>query len=78
MKFCVSILNKKKLQRLSRFYKGAMVPTIYLRDPVAYQKYTEYLNKREEELPLQTKVVIIFTNHRSGLNALFKNLLILG
>jgi len=53
-------------KRLSRFYKGAMVPTLYLRDPVAYKKYTEYLNKREEELPLQTKVVIVFTNHRSG------------
>jgi len=53
-------------KRQSRFYRGAMVPTVYLRDPVAYKKYTEYLNKKEDDLPLQTKVVIIFTNHRSG------------
>ena len=52
-----------------------MVPTLYLRDPVAYKKYTEYLNKREEELPLQTKVVIVFTNHRSGLFDLFEIIL---
>ena len=49
-----------------------MVPTVYLRDPVAYKKYTEYLNKKEDDLPLQTKVVIIFTNHRSGLNTLLE------
>jgi len=42
------------------------VPIVYLRDPIAHDAYKSYLAKRETPLPLQTKVVIILTNHRSG------------
>ena len=47
---------------------GALVPKVYQNDKKAYTEYTKYLNTKQTELPLQNKVVIIFTNHRSGRN----------
>ena len=47
---------------------GAPVPQVYQNDKIAYNEYTKYLNTKQTELPLQNKVVIIFTNYRSGSN----------
>ena len=39
------------LQKISRFYEGAIVPLGYLRDPNAFQKYKEYkLSRRNTNL----------------------------
>ena len=52
--------------RVPSHYHNALVPPIYKRDVGAFKKYQAYLQEKEELRPLQTRVVIILTNYRSG------------
>nr|XP_002127553.1 carbohydrate sulfotransferase 1 isoform X1 [Ciona intestinalis] len=63
------INNQAVLQRFQprvMRLNGSVVPSVYGTDRKAYQRYIDYLARREEPLPLQKKVVIILTNFRSG------------
>jgi len=55
-----------KRPKITRLMNGVVIPVVYRMDPVAFEEYKKYLSKTEEPLPLQNKVIIILTNHRSG------------
>uniref|UniRef100_H2ZKK3 Sulfotransferase n=1 Tax=Ciona savignyi TaxID=51511 RepID=H2ZKK3_CIOSA len=56
----------QKVQFTKRSLNGSIIPQVYLSDLDAYKRYVAYLARREEQLPLQKKVVVILTNYRSG------------
>lgn len=63
-----SNISKKvtPLLRVPSHYSSALVPQIYKRDMATFKKYQAYLAEEEKLMSLQTKVVIILTNYRSG------------
>ncbi|XP_076813951.1 carbohydrate sulfotransferase 1-like [Clavelina lepadiformis] len=44
----------------------SLIPQVYRKDHDAYKRYVQYLTKKEDFLPLQTKAVVLLTNYRSG------------